>query len=221
MRFTDMMYESISDVFEDYCRHPFYLGLASGRLKPDVFRLYLVQDSFYLTDYARAASALAAKAPDSEQILSLLEMAVDGLKAEKNLHESLFFKFDVRSGGEYLEGCREYGRHILTTVKNSSFEVGLSALLPCFWLYGLNGKRLLMHALMDGNPYSDWIATYSDDSWDDYIMLFRNMTDSAAQAAGKDDLELMSRAFKTSFYCEKRFLDTVWAKSSVLSGSNT
>ena len=54
MKTTDRLIAAAWDIWNGYCEHPFVLEMRDGVLERDKFRHYIVQDYFYLIDYASA-----------------------------------------------------------------------------------------------------------------------------------------------------------------------
>ena len=63
-QFTSDLWSEIADIFGAILDQPFVRGLTDGSLDLSAFKFYIVQDSLYLSEYARALSLAAAKAPE-------------------------------------------------------------------------------------------------------------------------------------------------------------
>lgn len=70
----------------DYVRHPFVQALAEGRLKPEAFRNFLIQDYLFLIQHGRAYALLAAKLEALEDIKAALATAQALIETEMPLH---------------------------------------------------------------------------------------------------------------------------------------
>ena len=57
---TGQLWASIEDTYHAIREHPFVAGLTDGSLERDSFEFYVIQDSHYLREYARALSIAAA-----------------------------------------------------------------------------------------------------------------------------------------------------------------
>ena len=140
--------------------HPFLVGLSDGTLDVHAFRFYVVEDTYYLTEFARVLSILASKAPRDEWIVAFDRDAIGSLEAERALHESYFKDFGLSE--EELRSrppaptALAYASYLLATAHSSSFPEALSAILPCYWIYLEVGKALARKG--SPNPlYQRWI----------------------------------------------------------------
>ena len=61
-RFTDELWQGVTDIYAAIVAHPFLAGLSHGSLPKDCFAFYVVQDALYLKDYARALASVASRA---------------------------------------------------------------------------------------------------------------------------------------------------------------
>ncbi len=61
--FTGELWSAAEPIFRNVITHPFLTGLTDGTLDRAAFRFYIVEDSHYLTEFARVLSVAASKAP--------------------------------------------------------------------------------------------------------------------------------------------------------------
>jgi thiaminase (transcriptional activator TenA) len=130
-KFSETLWKSISDVYAETLRHPFLTGLADGTLAKEKFEFYLQQDSLYLVAFAEALGVLASKAPRVDWMITLNQHAIDCVKTERELHESIL---RGASASRMAPVNYAYSNHFLATVHRKGFAEGLSALLPCYWI---------------------------------------------------------------------------------------
>ena len=52
--FTGEMWASAESTYEAILRHPFLTELSDGTLDVQAFRFYLIEDAYYLREFARA-----------------------------------------------------------------------------------------------------------------------------------------------------------------------
>ena len=69
--FTGELWASAEATYAEILRHPFLTGLADGSLDVQAFRFYLIEDAYYLREFARALTITGAKAPKEEWIIRL------------------------------------------------------------------------------------------------------------------------------------------------------
>jgi thiaminase/transcriptional activator TenA len=214
--FTGELWRSIVDVYGATISHPFIEGLTDGTLRLDVFREYVVQDALYLSRFSRALSLLGAKAPDDDTALLLLSAGRDTLLVERaSLHEFLLKEWGI--GPDKLVGHtmsptnRAYTDFLVSTVYEEPFLVGLSAVLPCFWVYLEVGKELLKRG--SPNPtYRRWIMTYSSPDYEALVAKVLGVTNRAAEHASSGELRSARRAFRLSTIYEYMFWDSAYRR---------
>ena len=207
------MWTDIRPIRERTAAHPFLKGLADGTLPRSRFQFYLIQDSHYLTAFARALGVLAAKAPRDEWAVTLHEHAADALRTERQLHESVLGGFGVtpRAVAEAAMAPTNYAytNHLLATAYRGSFAEGLAAMLPCYWIYWETGKQLKKAG--SPNPeYRRWIDQYSAEEYGKAVEQVLDMMN--AEAAGMDArARAAAKAlFRTSARYEWMFWDMAW-----------
>jgi thiaminase/transcriptional activator TenA len=193
----------------------FNRSLSAGTLDQDVFKYYVVQDSLYLSGYARALAAAGVKAPDSEAMLTFNGSAQEAIKVERALHARYFEKFGIDpaqvSAAEPSPTCLAYTSYMLGLAQTAGYAELVAAILPCFWVYWEVGKRIDAEASAD-NPYRAWIDTYADESFGDAVQAVIGHVDRAAEAAGPDTVAQMHHAFMRTTQYEWMFWDAAWRR---------
>jgi thiaminase (transcriptional activator TenA) len=209
MTITNSFRQSAEPIIEAILRHPFNRELASGKLTHNRFVYYLQQDELYLRDYARALALAAAKAPDAAAANDLLTFAREGIWVEQELHHHFFKKFNVVPADEQQPACFTYCRFLLSTCAIEPCELGLAALLPCFWIYRDVGLAVAQASSV-GNPYQAWIDVYTDASFEKEVERMIELTEAAAAHAPENVRTQMSRLFHDSTRLEWHFWDAAY-----------
>jgi thiaminase (transcriptional activator TenA) len=166
--FSSGLWHDVADIYEAILRHPFLAGLTDGRLSPDSFAFYVVQDVLFLRRYAQALAMVASRAPDTASTEMFARHAAGIVTAEMSLHQSLMTDLDLDPSAvdatEEAPTTLAYTSYLLATAGNGSYGEGVGALLPCYWIYWEVGKHLLERG--SPNPrYQHWIDTYSGDEY--------------------------------------------------------
>ena len=71
--FTGELWRSIENIYAQILAHPFLRGLTDGTLSEERFRFYILQDAFYLREYARALSLAGVRSPDEGALVMFNE----------------------------------------------------------------------------------------------------------------------------------------------------
>lgn len=218
MTFTDELWQQASEILVAIHAHPLVTGLGDGSLPREVFDEYMRQDALYLADYARTMGLLAHKAVDADEI-AFWGVGVQGaVLAERELHSA-----HVELAGLAVDSmsptCRAYTSFLLATASSAPYEVGVAAILPCFWIYQVVGDSLVENATrisgdLSAHPYGDWISMYSDPAFAESTAKARGIVDSLAAAASDSVRERMASAFLTACRYEFMFWDAAWRQET-------
>ncbi len=214
VRPRDLLWSSIPDVYAAIIAHPFVRGLTDGSLPMERFKDYIVQDALYLSRFSRAVALVGAKAPDDESSVTLLENAVGALKVERaSLHEFLMREWGI--GSEVVASAElspvnlAYTSYLLAVAATGSFEEGLAAILPCFWVYYEVGKELVR--MGSSVPvYRRWIETYSSPEYERAVMGVVELADEHLKGLEDPWLKSVLRHFRTSTVYEYLFWDEAY-----------
>ncbi|MEM2041815.1 MAG: thiaminase II [Nitrososphaerota archaeon] len=210
----EVLWRSIDDVYRAILEHPFVRGLSDGSLPEDRFREYIVQDALYLSSFSRAVAIVGTKAPDDDGSLTLLENAVGALRVERaSLHEFL-----MREWGVKPEELRSrvmspvnlaYTSYLIAAASSGSFEEGLAAILPCFWVYYEVGKELVRRG-SEVPVYRRWIETYSSPEYERAVMAVVGLADEHLAGLTGNRLRAVLGHFRTSSIYEYLFFDEAY-----------
>jgi thiaminase/transcriptional activator TenA len=182
--YSQELWDAIDPIYTAILDHPFITGLVDGSLPRDAFRHFVVQDSHYLRDYARALALCAAKAPTEDDVRAFASDAVGAIAAEQEMHAEFMFQLggSAEQAAELPVGptTRAYTSYLLATVYGGSFLDGLAAVLPCYWIYARVGEALLKESSPDP-LYRRWIAAYGDESFQDAVRRVVTLADRTGE----------------------------------------
>ena len=100
MTFRDQLWARMLPGYQEVLAHPFLTGLTDGSLPRTVFEHYVVQDSHYLRDYARALALCAAKAPDEQTTAMFADHARGCIAVERLMHTEFLDHLGVKEAGD-------------------------------------------------------------------------------------------------------------------------
>ena len=217
----DRMVGSVKTIIEKIHFHHFNQELAQGTLPEDKFIFYLMQDALYLADFSRALALTAAKLPNNQHMQQFIEFALGAVQAERDLHFGYINKYQSRHSIEtsvtigQSPSCFMYTNYILKMASIASVEEAVSSLLPCFFIYNDVGKKMLLNH-QGNNPYSDWIALYSGESFELSVRSAINTTNELALSASELTREKMIAAFARSTQLEWLFWESAYCQETWL-----
>lgn len=163
---SNELWESISDIYSSILSHPFIRGLTDGTLEEEKFKYYILQDFLYLKEFGKALALLSAKAENQETSLLFATHVTHAIQVERDLHQYFIslWKADPSSVNPSPTNLL-YTSYLLSVVYSRPFYEGVSAVLPCYWIYMEVGKELLKRG--SPNPlYRRWIETYGEEEYE-------------------------------------------------------
>ncbi|MDW8437405.1 MAG: thiaminase II [Chloroherpetonaceae bacterium] len=211
MRFATTLWNDIAPIYEAILAHPFNQELTSGTLSKERFEFYIKQDALYLMDFAKALSIVAAKSEGASRIVDFVKFAEGAIVAERGLHEFYLEFYGTTLDVSYAPACFAYTNYMLATAALRSYEEGVAALLPCFWIYREVGNHVFARASAlaeyDKNPYRKWIEQYSSPEFSAVVDKMIAITDEVASDATEKTRAKMRDAFVVSSRLEWLFWD--------------
>ncbi|MFJ5230182.1 thiaminase II [Kitasatospora sp. NPDC088391] len=212
MKLTDELWAAAEPVYRQILDHPFLTGLADGTLPRAAFRHFVVQDSHYLRDYARALAVCAAKAPTDDQVLAFANDAVGAIAAERQMHAEFMSALGGPGGVDaepVLPTTRAYTSYLLATVYGGSFAEALGAVLPCYWIYARVGEELARHSSPEP-LYAKWIAAYGGEEFQQVVRRVLALTDRLGEELSPTERARVLDHFTTTSRYEWMFWDAAW-----------
>ncbi|MDJ1472922.1 thiaminase II [Xanthocytophaga flava] len=209
--FSESLWNNNLDIYNFIINDDFIRELSDGFLPEEKFRYYIQQDALYLADFGKALALLAVKATDQSHMLQFLQFAQGAVIVEKALHENYFRLYNITGAPEKMPGCFAYTHFLVSTTAIQPLEVGVAAVLPCFWIYREVGKYILKHAATP-NPYQQWIDTYAGDEFDTLVTQMLEITNTLAAQTTDSLRAQMQEVFR--FSCRMEW--TFWNDAYVL-----
>jgi thiaminase/transcriptional activator TenA len=191
--------------------HPTVRGIANGDLDQTRFRSWLVQDYLFLLDYVRLFALAAARAPDTDTLGRLVDLAHATFHDELSLHRAYAADFGLGEAdldrAEKSPTCAAYTDFLLRTAATAEFAEVLAALLPCMWGYAELGRALAATGMPAEPRYRRWIQTYADPGFADLAAWCATLLDRATGGLPAARLAACERVFLTSLRHELAFWD--------------
>lgn len=204
--FTKKLWETALPIYNQIINCDFVKQLATGTLKKECFAHYLSQDVLYIKDDALAFGKVKNKAPNEveKQFFHLLQQ--DGLEMENILQQEYLDYFQISVAKKKSNAIQAYTDFLLQHSEKSAYSVGISALLPCFWVYSQVGKTIAKISNPE-NPYQKWIATYMGDAYAEYTRKFIEIVELNAKSADEQTKQKMLEVFVKATEYELLFFE--------------
>lgn len=216
------MINAVQPILAKIHAHPFNQELADGSLSGDKFIFYLMQDGLYLSEFSRALALTAARLPNTHHVHQFIQFALGAIQAERDLHMNYMKDYQAKTGikinhpAEQSPACFMYANYILKMASLATVEEAVSCLLPCFFIYNEVGKKMAT-TQQPNNPYSDWIALYSSESFEDSVNEAIHITNELALNLSVHQQEKMIAAFGRATQLELMFWEGAYSMETWLS----
>lgn len=188
-------------------------GLTDGRLDPDAFAHYLIQDAYYLLDFARALTIVGSKATTRAGVGMFARHAANAVEVELVLHHSLLGELGIDNTDAIpvAPTTRAYTSYLLATAYGGTFADGLAAVLPCYWIYAEVGSELLERGSPDSR-YQRWIDTYAGDEYRSMVVEVLSLADDIGATLCPADEARARGHFAVTARYEWMFWDAAWRR---------
>ncbi|WP_160718892.1 thiaminase II [Bacillus sp. USDA818B3_A] len=216
MKFSERLFDKVSDIWEKTHQHPFVVGMGMGDLPVESFIRYMKQDYVYLIDYSKLFAIGAVKARDIETMAAFAKLLHETLHGEMDLHRQYASRFGITN--EQLEETKPtpiniaYTSYMLKVAQNGSLEELISALLPCMWSYWEIGKMLAKdyQGASSHYLYGEWVTMYASDEFGALAQWLINLLDQLTDGKPEWELAVLEEHFLTTSRFEYIFWDMVY-----------
>ncbi|MBP1047480.1 thiaminase II [Enterococcus sp. BWM-S5] len=215
MSFTSEARTAAEELWEKSKKHAFIQELQAGTLSSDIFRYYLLQDRYYLEQFAKIHQKAADIAVREEEKQLFLAGVIGLEEAEIAVREG-FFK-ELKISNEEIAmvpiapTAYHYTTHMHSELSTGSTARTAAALLPCYWLYQEIGEQLIESG--SSNPlYQRWIETYDSEGYREAVTRQKELTDRLAASATKTERQAMLQGFLISSYQEWKFWEMAYVQ---------
>jgi thiaminase/transcriptional activator TenA len=209
-RLSTELWESIAGVYGRVLVHPFITGLTDGTLPEESFRFYIVQDTLYLREYARAHSLAAGKAASPQHMIHFNRVAADLVHAEQTIHDDFFREWGYSPEQVWSTPMAPtnlaYSSYMLSVAHGGTFAEAVGALLPCAWIYLEVGRELVR----SGSPhplYRRWIDMYGGEEYEGIVQAAIDIADEIGPGLSTSERERVKNHFVVGARYEWMFWD--------------
>lgn len=210
MKWTERTWAQAEPIYNNITSMPFVQELMAGTLDVAKFKYYLEQDAHYLEYFGRALSLISAKSHSVDNVLNYIKYAEMAIVGERELHDSYFKQYNISELVPMSPTCHHYVHYLQSETYMSQVEVGMAAVLPCFWIYQKVGHFIYDNQIKGDNPYQDWINAYSTPEFDALVEGALAICDAAAERCSPEQQERMTEAFLTASRLEWAFWDSAY-----------
>lgn len=212
-KWTDEAAASVKDFMPGLVSQPYLKELFNGTLLKARFNYYLEQNVFYLNAYARSLSLLASRFPTEEEIRFFSyhsSVTIDLISYSKETYQKINQK-EMPALVKKDKTLLDYVNFEAAHCAFSELAVAASAMYPCFWGYQKIGEEYRkMKKAAENNLYSEWVAGYTDTSYDEQVKKFGGILNRLAENSSPATRKEMLRAFVAGCAYEKSFFEACY-----------
>lgn len=218
MKFTDILFEDVRELWEKYLEHPFVKEIGEGTLDKEKFKNYLVQDYLYLKEYAKVFAMGLVKA-ESLSDMNLYYGSIKGILEDETEVHTNYLKYFGIDQDKVFDNRKE-----MTTESYTSYMLGIGlkgdlkkiamTILPCAWSYQFIGRSLYeKHKdTLDNNFYKPWIEEYSSVEFEEGSEVWKNHINDLCKDISEKEAENLRDIFMKSSLYEMDFWDMAYGK---------
>ncbi|MCL1989486.1 MAG: thiaminase II [Defluviitaleaceae bacterium] len=217
MTFTAQIRKEANEIWEASFNHPFVQGIGNGTLSLEQFKYYVLQDAYYLHNFAKCQAYAGAMAPDLATTASLADHAKGTYEAELALHRDFSKRLGVteeeKATFKPAPTAYAYTSHLFRAVLTGQLGDVIAALLPCYWLYYEVGEKL-QACTPEEKIYQEWIATYGGDWFRTLVEEQIDRLDALAEVATEADKARWKEHFMISSRYELAFWEMAYTRET-------
>ncbi|TBL81783.1 thiaminase II [Paenibacillus thalictri] len=208
MLFSQLLRQEADAMWQASFDHPFVRGIADGSLPLDRFRYYVLNDSYYLGEFAKVQAIGAAKSHNLHTSNRMAAHVQGTYNSELALHETFVKRLGIteeeRAAFKPAPASYAYTSHLHRAAYNGHLGDIVAALLPCYWLYFEIGEQL-KGTVVSEPIYQDWIDAYGAEGFGELVQEQIDRLDEIADMVTEADRERMKQQFLISSRYEWMF----------------
>lgn len=209
MQFLKKTIDDSVPIWNECVNTPFVQELKSGTLPFEKFKLYMIQDSIYLRNYARVygkAMYHSTTLRDIQFFYSALSFITD---KESAVRLSYLKQFGITDDEvDFIKPLPENQNYIdflLTIAKRGNVHEMLIAVLPCMLSYSYIFRKIAAESVTANSRYLDFIQDYANDQYFEDCKTWCAFAEKKCTKLTVADEENLSSIFKKASLMELNF----------------
>jgi thiaminase/transcriptional activator TenA len=202
--FAQQAWNHSLSIYQNILACPFNQEMMQGTLSAERFTYYIRQDNLYLQEFARCHALMASRI-HAEHLSVFLDFSKSCLWTEQAMLHHFFLPSESMEDPLSITPANlGYTSYLLRCCMLDPVEVGVAALLPCFWIYQQVAQHMTQSYVPD-HPYARWIETYTSQTFDQSVQRMLGIFDELGQRANSELRTRMIEAFYRSACWEWHF----------------
>lgn len=201
---TSRFLKKTEQLWNDFNNHPFVKGIADGSLEKEKFKHYIIQDTLYLKDYARAFLIGAAKSEDMEVMSFLATGGCNMINSQDDVNKRYMRRMgltleEIYSTPFSLDNL-SYVSYMIRIAYEGGVAEALAAIMPCALSYEAIAKRMIANnpKCVENSFYGDFISNYARDAFHEnnekMILLIDNLSKDYDEDRKKNLVDIFVRS---------------------------
>ncbi len=213
---TDMLVDSVKDIWEGFNEHPFVKGIADGSLDKEKFKFYMIQDYIYLLDYARVFSLGVVKADDPEIMRKCACYVKQILDGEMDIHRGYMKRLGISiDEAEHTAPALDnisYTSYMLRIAYDGGAEEVMAAILSCAISYEHIAENIVKNnpGSVEHEFYGEWIKGYASCEYAAANKELIDITEALTSDYSEKRLNKLKEIFINCSRYESMFWDMAW-----------
>jgi thiaminase/transcriptional activator TenA len=205
--FTEILRNKADHIWQANLHHPFVEGIASGALSLENFKFYVLQDSYYLSHFAKVQALAGSRAEDLYTTSRMAAHALGTSEAELALHEKFIKQLQITddelANFQPAPTAYHYTSHLYRVGESGTLGEIIAAILPCYWIYHEIGEKY-KRSTPSEPIFQEWIGTYGDEWFAELVHEQIKRLDELAEKASDSERNKMTAHFLLS--CQYEYL---------------
>ena len=211
---TEALWKAMAPTFGRILEHPFIAGLADGSLPKETFAGYLIQDHFYLEEYARCWALLGARSAVIDDLVTFTGEIRDSLAYEQGTQNELleamgYCRNELLAETEPSPTCVGFTSFIKNACATRPWHDGFVSVLECSWAYWELGKVLSRRGSFDP-LYQRWIESYVTEGFEEACRRLLTIWERVADDLGPLALKSAAYHARTAIRYDWMFWDAAY-----------
>lgn len=217
MKLSQVLYESVKEIWDSYYTHPFVAEMAKGILDESKFRFYMVQDYLYLLDYSKVFALGVVKSKEEDLMRKFAELEYNCLNGEMSIHKSYMKRLGITreeiKNAQISLANRSYTSYMLQVGYEQGPLAILVAVLSCAWSYQMIGEQnAKVPGALEHPLYGEWVQGYTSEAYAKDTKEIIDLTDKLGENISQEQIEELKTIFINCSRYEYGFWDMVYKK---------
>jgi thiaminase/transcriptional activator TenA len=215
VKFTEELYESIKEKWDEMADVPFVAEMANGSLSTEKFKYYMLQDYAYLKEYIKILEMMYGMT-DNAEFKSFFDQLIQAIRDEiDNVHiqnmRDLGITEDEIKNVKRAKAAVDYNEYVKGNLLRGGIAYGATSLLQCSWLYAYIGKKMTEEKKVDpASPYAGWFAVYAGAEYNAANQAWIDTVEAMTADLGRKEKDELVGIFAACLEYEKGFFDMAY-----------